>query len=92
MQMRMKLSVLLLGITLMVSGCSNLPNPSPSIKTEIIQRPVPEVLLQCKGEPLVSDYQILTNKEADEFLEAVRLAGADCRSQIEAVRQYLQEH
>jgi hypothetical protein len=74
--------------SVILTGCAT--SSPPVIKTLLVQPEVPLQLLSCDREPLVPDH-LTYDVELAQYLEAVRLAGEDCRSHIAAIQQYLEE-
>ena len=61
----------------------------PEIQTKLVYPPRPEASdLVCTAEPLVPD-MIATDTAGAEWAEAVRQAGADCRSKLDSIRVYV---
>lgn len=72
-----------------MTACAQASAPPPQIIPEIhnIYPSVPANLLICADEPTVPD--ILTDVDAAQFTEAVRMAGAACRGNLGALKAFV---
>ena len=81
--------VLALFCASILTGCAtSKPTVEPLVRTELVYVTPPTHLLQCAPEPLVPD-NISSDAEIGLLIEDIRLAGEDCRSQLQAVKSYL---
>lgn len=94
---RLPTALLLLACALSSTACS--APPPPVVETRLVRVEVPPALLDCtprppKPEPACASEDgapTLCERDALDWLAGAVLAGDDCRSALDAVREYLAE-
>lgn len=69
-------------------ACATKPDQPPLSKDVLIKPMVTVEQTTCQVGPMVPPNPV-TNEGYQTYLEAVRLAGEDCRSHLSALKQYL---
>lgn len=68
-----------------MTACASKPDVQPVPEVHNVYPVIPANFLICTAEPVPG--QILTDVQAAQFTEAVRVAGLDCRQRLAKVRE-----
>ena len=76
-----------LPIILALAGCAAQQDPVQRPPERVLISP-PALLLECENAPSVPDAE--TQRAVAEYLVRLEAAGADCRSKLNAVRDFIE--